>query len=135
MFSTCTSPDWPSAAGATTIAAAPSPKIILDVRTAPILSENFSTQTSSTGRSISWSSRTASERPYGKPAQAATMSAEQWVCRMPSSPESHVDSDGISRSLVQVATSTAPISSAERPACASAPLAAASERWSMPWAV
>ena len=63
------------------------------------------------------------------------MSAEQWVCRMPSSPESHVDSDGISRSLVQVATSTAPISSAVRPACASAPLAAASERWSMPWAV
>ena len=37
-------------AGAMTIAAAPSPKIIREVRTLPILSENFSTQTSRTGR-------------------------------------------------------------------------------------
>src|SRR5204862_35039 len=47
-----------------TIAAAPSPKIIREVRTAPILSENFSTQTSRTGRLTSWSWRTASPHPY-----------------------------------------------------------------------
>ena len=46
-----------------TIAAAPSPKIIRDVRTVPILSENFSPHTSSTGRRTSCSWRIASLRP------------------------------------------------------------------------
>ena len=46
-----------------TMAAAPSPKIIRDVRTLPILSENFSTQTSSTGRPTSCSCRMASDMP------------------------------------------------------------------------
>ena len=46
-----------------TIAAAPSPKIIREVRTLPILSENFSTQTSRTGRLTSWSWRMASDSP------------------------------------------------------------------------
>ena len=46
-----------------TSAAAPSPKIIRDVRTLPILSENFSTQTTRTGRSTSWSRRAASATP------------------------------------------------------------------------
>ena len=45
----------PSGAGAMTMAAAPSPKIMREVRTVPILSENFSAHTSSTGRSISCS--------------------------------------------------------------------------------
>ena len=53
----------PSGAGPMTIAAAPSPKIIREGRTLPILSENFSAQISSTGRSTSWSTRTASARP------------------------------------------------------------------------
>ena len=53
--------------GPTTIAAAPSPKIIRDGRTLPILSENFSAQTTSTGRFTSWRRRTASTSPYGKP--------------------------------------------------------------------
>ena len=53
----------PSWATPTTIAAAPSPKIIRDGRTLPILSENFSTQTTRTGRSTSWRIRTASESP------------------------------------------------------------------------
>jgi hypothetical protein len=69
----------PSGAGSTTSAAAPSPKIIREGRTVPILSENFSPQTTSTGRSTSWSRRTASARPYGKPAQAATRSWEACV--------------------------------------------------------
>ena len=46
-----------------TIAAAPSPKIIREVRTLPILSENFSTQTSKTGRLTSCSCRMASASP------------------------------------------------------------------------
>ena len=46
-----------------TIAAAPSPKIIREVRTLPILSENFSTQTSRTGRWTSCSCRMASASP------------------------------------------------------------------------
>src|SRR5215813_5768615 len=91
----------PAGAGATTRAAAPSPKIIRDVRTVPILSENFSPQTTSTGRSTSCSSRTASARPYGKPAQAATMSQEACVWYIPSCPESQVASDGIIFVLVQ----------------------------------
>jgi len=45
------------------IAAAPSPKIIREVRTLPILSENFSTQTSRTGLPTSWSWRMASAIP------------------------------------------------------------------------
>ena len=45
-----------------TMAAAPSPKIIREVRTLPILSENFSTQTSRTGPT-SWSCRMASAIP------------------------------------------------------------------------
>ena len=53
----------PSAAGPTTSADAPSPKIIRDGRTLPILSENFSAQTTSTGRFTSCRSRTASARP------------------------------------------------------------------------
>ena len=53
----------PATAGPTTSAAAPSPKIIRDGRTVPILSENFSAHTTSTGRSTSWSIRTASARP------------------------------------------------------------------------
>src|SRR5215467_3925931 len=71
-----------------TMAAAPSPKIIREVRTAPILSENFSTHTSRTGRLTSCSCRTASLIPYGSPAQAATMSSEACVCCRPSSPDS-----------------------------------------------
>src|ERR1700726_3619307 len=100
----------PSGAGATTTAAAPSPKIMREVRTVPILSENFSAQTTSTGRSISCSRRTASARPYDMPAQAAIMSHDACVCIRPSSPESHVATDGISLVLVQVQNSTAPIS-------------------------
>jgi hypothetical protein len=53
----------PAGAGPTTSAAAPSPKIIRDVRTVPILSENFSPHTTRTGRSTSWRSRTASPSP------------------------------------------------------------------------
>src|SRR5215475_4063322 len=90
----------PDGAGATTSAAAPSPKIIRDVRTVPILSENFSPQTRSTGRSTSCRSRTASARPYGSPAHAATTSQEAWVWKRPSWPESHVASDGIILALV-----------------------------------
>ena len=113
-------------AGATprTIAAAPSPKIIREGRTLPILSENFSTQTTSTGRSTSCSSRVASAKPYGIPAQAATRSKDAWVCAIPSCPEMYVATEGISRELVQVQTSTAPISSGPRPALASAASAA-----------
>src|SRR5262249_12965391 len=103
-------------AGPTTTAAAPSPKIMRDVRTVPILSENFSPHTTSTGRSTSCSSRTASERPYGSPAQAATMSHEACVWNMPSRPDSHVASDGIILALVHEQNSTAPISSGARPA-------------------
>ena len=55
----------PSPAGAITKAAAPSPKIIRDGRTVPILSENFSPHTSSTGRLTSCSTRMASDSPYG----------------------------------------------------------------------
>ena len=40
----------PSGATPMIMAAAPSPKIIRDGRTFPILSENFSAQTTSTGR-------------------------------------------------------------------------------------
>ena len=103
-----------------TMAAAPSPKIIREVRTLPILSENFSTQTSSTGRPTSCSCRMASDMPYGSPAHAAIRSAEAWVCCRPSSPDSQQPMDGINRLLVHVLTSTAPISSGERPALASA---------------
>jgi hypothetical protein len=53
----------PAGAGPMTSAPAPSPKIIRDVRTVPILSENFSPHTTRTGRSTSWRSRTASARP------------------------------------------------------------------------
>ena len=80
-----------------TNAAAPSPKIIRDGRTVPILSENFSAQTSSTGRLTSCSSRIASDSPYGQPAQAAMRSAEMCVWNMPSWPDSQVAIDGISR--------------------------------------
>ena len=58
-----TSPVAPGGAGAMTIAAAPSPKIIREVRALPILSENFSTQTSRTGRWTSCSCRMASASP------------------------------------------------------------------------
>ena len=75
-----------SPAGATpiTMAAAPSPKIMREGRTLPILSENFSTHTTSTGRRTSWRIRVASDTPYGSPAHAATMSQETWVWKMPS---------------------------------------------------
>ena len=53
----------PSSAGPTTSADAPSPKIIRDGRTVPILSENFSAHTTSTGRLTSCNSRTASASP------------------------------------------------------------------------
>ena len=111
-----------------TIAAAPSPKIIREVRTLPILSENFSTQTSRTGRLTSWSWRTASLIPYGSPAQAATMSTEAWVCCRPSSPDSQHAIDGICRLLVHVLTSTAPISARSRPDLTSAARVACSAR-------
>ena len=39
------------------------------------------------------------------------MSQEEWVCCMPSWPDSQVATEGISRVLVQVQNSTAPISS------------------------
>src|SRR5208337_961030 len=100
----------PSGAGAITMAAAPSPKIMREVRTVPILSENFSAHTSSTGRSISCSRRMASLMPYDMPAHAATMSEELCVCIRPSSPESQVATEGISLLLVQLQNSTAPIS-------------------------
>ena len=47
----------------TTMAAAPSPKIIRDGRTLPILSENFSAHTTSTGARTSCRIRTASDSP------------------------------------------------------------------------
>src|SRR5712691_4764056 len=119
-----TSGGAPAGAGPTTRAAAPSPKIIREVRTVPILSENFSPQTSSTGRSTSWRSRTASESPYGSPAHAATMSHEAWVWSMPSWPDSQVASDGIILVDVHEQKSTAPISSGRRPDFSSAPCAA-----------
>ena len=53
----------PGAAGPMTMAAAPSPKIMRGGRTVPILSENFSPQTSRTGRSTSCNSRVASASP------------------------------------------------------------------------
>jgi hypothetical protein len=52
------------------------------------------------------------------------MSTDACVCSMPSSPESQHAMDGMSRSLVQVATITAPISSGARPLCSSAARAA-----------
>src|SRR5215211_7698642 len=76
---------WSCPAGATTIAAAPSPKIMREGRTLPILSENFSAQTTRTGRSTSCRRRAASARPYGSPAQTATTSAELCVWYIPSS--------------------------------------------------
>src|SRR5207253_7591577 len=82
------------------MAAAPSPKIMREVRTVPILSENFSPHTSSTGRRTSWSWRIASLRPKGRPAQAATMSAEKCVWNIPRWPDSQVASDGIILALV-----------------------------------
>src|SRR5437667_7566853 len=91
-----------------------------EVRTVPILSENFSPQTTSTGRSTSWSWRTASASPYGRPAQAATRSHEACVWKIPSWPDSHVARDGIILTLVQEQKSTAPISSGRRPALSSA---------------
>ncbi len=57
------SPASPAAAGTSTSAAAPSPKIIRDGRTVPILSENFSPQTSNTGRFTSCRIRVASDKP------------------------------------------------------------------------
>jgi hypothetical protein len=53
----------PSGAGPITRAAAASANSMREGRTLPILSENFSAQTTSTGRSTSWSSRTASDTP------------------------------------------------------------------------
>jgi hypothetical protein len=64
----------PAGAGPMTMAAAPSPKIMREVRTLPILFENFSPVTTTTGRSTSCSRRTASARPYGIPAHAAIRS-------------------------------------------------------------
>src|SRR3954454_21512273 len=101
----------PTAAGPTTTADAPSPKIIRDVRTEPILSENFSAHTTRTGRSTSCSSRVASVSPYGKPAQAAMRSKEGCVWNSPSCPDSQVATDGISDVLVHEQKITAPISS------------------------
>src|SRR6478672_13635799 len=117
----------PSGATPRTMAAAPSPKIIRDGRTLPILSENFSAQTTSTGRLTSCRSRTASARPYGNPAQAAMTSKEPCVWKIPSCPESHVATDGISLVLVHEQKTTDPISSARRPAPSSAARAACSE--------
>ena len=54
------------------------------------------------------------------------MSHEAWVCWMPSCPDSQVATDGISRVLVHVQNSTAPISSGPRPACRRAARAACS---------
>src|SRR5215813_6127514 len=108
VCNTSTSAAAPAGAGPITRAAAPSPNIIRDVRTVPILSENFSPHTTRMGRSTSWRSRTASESPYGSPAQAATMSHEAWVWKMPRWPESHVASDGIILTLVQEQKITAP---------------------------
>ena len=53
----------PSGATPTTMAAAPSPKIIRDGRTFPILLENFSAHTTSTGRRTSWRILAASASP------------------------------------------------------------------------
>ena len=63
VWKTSMSGGAPAGAGPTTRAPAPSPKIMRDVRTVPILSENFSPHTTRTGRSTSWSSRTASPSP------------------------------------------------------------------------
>src|SRR3954451_19008080 len=109
------SPGSPSSAGPRTTADAPSPKIMRDVRTLPILSENFSAQTTSTGRSTSCSRRVAALSPYGKPAHAAMRSNEACVWKMPSWPDSHVATDGISFALVHEQKITAPISSGSRP--------------------
>ena len=102
------------------------------MRTLPILSENFSAQTSSTGRRMSCISRTASPMPYGKPAQAATRSNEAWVWKIPSCPESHVAIEGSSRVLVQEQKMTAPISSGRPPGALerriAAPISASSSR-------
>src|ERR1700736_888674 len=92
----------PGAAGTITSAAAPSPKIIREVRTLPILSENFSQHTSNTGRSTSCSSRTDSAKPYASPAQAATRSTDACVCNKPSLPDIQDAIEGISLVLVQV---------------------------------
>src|SRR3954451_12827658 len=116
------SPASPSGAGPRTTADAPSPKIIRDVRTLPILSENFSAQTTSTGRSTSCSRRVAALRPYAKPAHAAIRSNDAWVWKMPSWPDSHVATEGMSFALVHEQKITAPISSGARPAAASARL-------------
>src|SRR5437762_14361180 len=123
-----TSGGAPAGAGPTTSAAAPSPKIIRDVRTVPILSENFSPQTTRTGRSTSWSKRTASASPYGSPAQAATTSQEACVWKIPSWPESQVATEGIIFALVHEQKTTAPISSGRRPDFSSARRAAISAR-------
>src|ERR1700686_1973518 len=105
----------PAGDGPTIIAAAPSPKIMREERTVPILLEKFSAQTSRTGRSISCKRRTASASPYDMPAQAEMMSQEQWVWASPNSPDNQADTEGISRVLVQLQNSTAPISDGLRP--------------------
>src|SRR5262249_62011786 len=89
-----TSGGAPAGAGPTTTAAAPSPKIMREVRTVPILSENFSPHTTMTGRSTSCSSRTASDSPHGSPAQAAARSPVAWDWTTPGRPESHVARGG-----------------------------------------
>jgi hypothetical protein len=129
------SPSSPSPAGATTTAEAPSPKIIRDVRTEPILSENFSAQTTSTGRSTSCRSRVAALSPYAKPAHAAMRSNEACVWKIPSCPDSQVATDGMSFALVQEQKITAPISSGSRPAADNARSHASSEISSRPRSV
>src|SRR5207249_9862972 len=90
----------PDGAGPITRAADASPNSMREVRTVPILSENFSPATTSTGRSVSSRSRTASAIAYGNPAQAATMSYDPCVWDIPSWPESQAATDGIARVLV-----------------------------------
>src|SRR5580658_4790730 len=87
VWKTSMSDAAPAGAGANTMAAAPSPKIMREVRTVPILSENFSAHTTMIGRLISCSRRIASDKPYDIPAHAATMSEELWVSRTPHSPD------------------------------------------------
>jgi hypothetical protein len=77
----------------------------------------------------------ASASPYGKPAQAATRSNDACVWNIPSSPESHVATDGMSLVLVHEQKMTPPISSGARPAASIAACAACSAISSSPRSV
>ena len=96
-------PGRPPRPGPTTIADAPSPKIILDVRTLPILSENFSTHTSSTGRSDLLDLPDRLGEPVGQPGTGRDHVHRRVGLQQPELAGDPAGHGGIRRLLVQVA--------------------------------